>query len=122
MEEVAAVSELVDVSQCSWQVEKERETTARIVAWRHLNVTTSSTLECSLAGSDRSSLNVTNRILKNHSVLWLLRLARARVQQPHSTIIIDRHDLSWLLLLSRSGITPSNSTLIVYFIVEYQMR
>lgn len=53
---MAAVSELVDVSQCSWQVEKERETTARIVAWRHLNVTTSSTLECSLAGSDRSSL------------------------------------------------------------------
>merc|ERR1712136_729164 len=60
VEEVSAISELVDVSQCSWQVEKERETTARIVAWRHFNVATSSTLECSLAGSNRSSLNVLN--------------------------------------------------------------
>ena len=74
---MAAVSELVDVSQCSWQVEKERETTARIVAWRHLNVTTSSTLECSLAGSDRSSLNVTNRILKNHVVVVVVVASRA---------------------------------------------
>ena len=61
---MSAISELVDVSQCSWQVEKERETTARIVAWRHFNVATSSTLECSLAGSNRSSLNVLNFTLK----------------------------------------------------------
>ena len=61
VEQVAGVSQLVDVSQCSWQVEKERETTARIVAWRHLNIATSSTLECSLAGSDGPALNVRHK-------------------------------------------------------------
>jgi hypothetical protein len=42
---------MLDVDQCSWQVEKNRETTARIVAWRHLAISSASTLECSLAGS-----------------------------------------------------------------------
>ena len=43
----------LDLDQCSWEVEENRETTARVVGWRHLAIANSSTLECSLAGSSK---------------------------------------------------------------------
>ena len=43
----------MDVDSCSWQVERNRETTARVVGWRHLHIDTACTLECSLQGSDK---------------------------------------------------------------------
>ncbi|XP_032793562.2 LOW QUALITY PROTEIN: cytosolic carboxypeptidase 4 [Daphnia magna] len=44
---------LFDADQCSFEVEKSRETTARIVGWRHLGISNIYTLECSLAGSNQ---------------------------------------------------------------------
>ncbi|XP_057364799.1 cytosolic carboxypeptidase 4-like isoform X2 [Daphnia carinata] len=44
---------LFDTDQCSFEVEKNRETTARIVGWRHLGISNIYTLECSLAGSNQ---------------------------------------------------------------------
>nr|CAH0112955.1 unnamed protein product [Daphnia galeata] len=47
---------LFDTSQCCFEVEKSRETTARIVGWRHLGIKNIYTLECSLAGSNQLPL------------------------------------------------------------------
>ena len=49
---------LFDTSQCCFEVEKSRETTARIVGWRHLGIKNIYTLECSLAGSNQLPLQV----------------------------------------------------------------
>lgn len=50
--------ESFDEDQCSFEVEKERESTLRIVGWRHLSVKHSYTLECSLAGFTINSAEV----------------------------------------------------------------
>lgn len=50
---------LFDADQCSFEVEKSRETTARIVGWRHLGISNIYTLECSLAGSNQHPPQVT---------------------------------------------------------------
>jgi len=49
---------LFDTNQCCFEVEKNRETTARIVGWRHLGIKNIYTLECSLAGSNQLPLQV----------------------------------------------------------------
>ncbi|XP_046441792.1 cytosolic carboxypeptidase 4-like isoform X2 [Daphnia pulex] len=51
-----AQSPLFDTNQCCFEVEKNRETTARIVGWRHLGIKNIYTLECSLAGSNQLPL------------------------------------------------------------------
>ena len=43
----------LDEEQCCFVIEKNRESTARIVGWRHLGISNSYTLEMSLAGSNQ---------------------------------------------------------------------
>lgn len=57
---------LLDVDQCSFQVEKSREGTARIVGWRHMGIKNAYTLESSLAGSDQHLMQVRIRPIFPH--------------------------------------------------------
>ncbi|XP_026731786.1 cytosolic carboxypeptidase 1-like [Trichoplusia ni] len=47
------ISPAFALGSCSFRVERERESTARVTIWRHLGVTRSYTMEASFCGFDR---------------------------------------------------------------------
>lgn len=53
------ISAAFALGSCSFRVEKERESTARVTVWRHLGVTRSYTMEASFCGFDKGPFKVT---------------------------------------------------------------
>lgn len=52
------ISPAFALGSCSFRVERERESTARVTVWRHLGVTRSYTMEASFCGFDRGPFKV----------------------------------------------------------------
>lgn len=52
------ISAAFALGSCSFRVERERESTARVTVWRHLGVTRSYTMEASFCGFDRGPFKV----------------------------------------------------------------
>lgn len=57
------ISPAFALGSCSFRIERERESTARVTVWRHLGVTRSYTMEASFCGFDRGPFKVSYIVL-----------------------------------------------------------
>lgn len=78
------ISPAFALGSCSFRVERERESTARVTVWRHLGVTRSYTMEASFCGFDRGPFKVRTCIClktqkKQSSVLLYIITTRTSV-------------------------------------------
>jgi len=71
---LAQIAPAFSFANCSFAVEKSKESTARVVVWRQIGVVRSYTMESSYCGCDQGKYNVRAEYIYHYIILYYIIL------------------------------------------------